>query len=169
MNTSIRTHEGRVALVTGAGQGIGQAIALALAQRGAQVIAPDLTLPNETVAKIGPSAYAFQLDVTQEENWRSVSLKSRDVGDVDIVVNNAGYFPNRSIDELDLPTWRKTTATNLDAHFLSAKYFLPGMRRKKWGPFRRHIVKHGRLGHTRHEPLHHHKDGNHWVHARIGE
>jgi len=135
MNTSIRTHEGRVALVTGAGQGIGQAIALALAQRGAQVIATDLTLPNETVAKIGPSAYAFQLDVTQEENWRSVSLKSRDVGDVDIVVNNAGYFPNRSIDELDLPTWGKTTATNLDAHFLSAKYFLPGMRRKKWGRF----------------------------------
>ena len=45
-----------MALVTGAGQGIGQAIALALAQRGAQVIATDLTLPNETVAKIGPSA-----------------------------------------------------------------------------------------------------------------
>ena len=124
-----------MALVTGAGQGIGKAIAVALAERGALVIATDLTLPNETVARIGPSAYALQLDVTQEENWRSVSLKSRDVGDVDIVVNNAGYFPNRSIDELDLPTWRRTTATNLDAHFLSAKYFLPGMRRKKWGRF----------------------------------
>src|ERR1700683_4301284 len=37
------------------------------------------------------------------------------------------------------------------------------------GPFRRHIVKHGRLGHTRHEPLYRHKDGNHWVHARFGE
>jgi NAD(P)-dependent dehydrogenase (short-subunit alcohol dehydrogenase family) len=74
----------------------------------------------------------FQLDVTQEENWRSVSL---DVGEVDIVVNNAGYFPNRSIDELDLPTWRKTIATNLDSHFLSAKYFLPAMRKKKWGRF----------------------------------
>ena len=135
MNTSTRTHEGRVALVTGAAQGIGQAIALALAERGAQVIATDLTLPSETAARIGPSAYAFQLDVTQEENWRSVSLKSRDPGDVDIVVNNAGYFPNRSIDELDLPTWRKTMATNLDAHFLSAKYLLPGMRRKKWGRF----------------------------------
>ena len=111
MKTSIGTHEGRVALVTGAGQGIGQAIALALAERGAQVIATDLTPPNETVSKIGASGHAFQLDVTQEEDWRSVSLKSQEVGDVDIVVNNAGYFPNRSIDELGLPTWRKTMAT----------------------------------------------------------
>ena len=135
MKTSIRTHEGRVALVTGAGQGIGQAIALALAERGAQVIATDLAPPHETVNKIGPSGHGFQLDVTQEEDWRSVSLKSQEVGDVDIVVNNAGYFPNRSIDELDLPTWRKTMATNLDAHFLSVKYFLPAMRKKKWGRF----------------------------------
>jgi NAD(P)-dependent dehydrogenase (short-subunit alcohol dehydrogenase family) len=135
MKTSIRTHEGRVALVTGAAQGIGQAIALALAGRGAEVIATDLGLPHETVNKIGPSAHAFQLDVTQEEDWRSVSLKIQEVGEVDIVVNNAGYFPNRSIDELDLATWRKTLATNLDSHFLSAKYFLPTMRRKKWGRF----------------------------------
>jgi NAD(P)-dependent dehydrogenase (short-subunit alcohol dehydrogenase family) len=135
MTASIRTHEGRVALVTGAGQGIGQAIALALAERGAQVIATDLKAPQETARKIGPTACAFQLDVTQEEDWRSVSGKSRDVCEVDIVVNNAGYFPNRSIDDLDLPTWRKTIATNLDSHFLSAKYFLPTMRKKRWGRF----------------------------------
>ena len=135
MKTSIRTHEGRIALVTGAGQGIGQAIALALAERGAQVIATDLKPPHETATKIGPTATALQLDVTQEEHWRSAAVKSRDVGEVDIVVNNAGYFPNRSIDELDLPTWRRTIATNLDSHFLSAKYFLPGMRKKKWGRF----------------------------------
>src|SRR6202030_1372011 len=77
----------------------------------------------------------LDLDVTQEEQWRSVADKARDVGEVDIVVNNAGYFPNRRVDELDLPTWRKTMATNLDSHFLSVKYFLPAIRKKKWGRF----------------------------------
>ena len=169
MKTSIRTHEGRVALVTGAGKGIGQAIAVALAERGAQVIATDLTLPYETVNKIGPTAHPFQLDVTQEEDWRSVSLKSCDAGEVDIVVNNAGYFPNRSIDDLDLSTWRKTMATNFDSHFLSAKYFLPSMRRKKWGRFVGISSNIGWSGDNRNEALHRFKDGNHWVHERFGE
>jgi NAD(P)-dependent dehydrogenase (short-subunit alcohol dehydrogenase family) len=135
MKAAIRTHGGRVALVTGAGQGIGQAVALALAERGARVIATDLKPPQETAGKIGPTATALQLDVAQEEDWRSASVRSLDVGEVDIVVNNAGYFPNRRIEELDLPTWRKTMATNLDSHFLSAKYFLPAMKKKKWGRF----------------------------------
>src|SRR5258707_1807677 len=130
-----RTHEGRVGLVRGAAGGIGQAIALELAKRGATVIAPDLVMPHEPVSKIGPAAPRFRLHVTEEEAWRSVSLESRDLGEVDIVVNNAGYFPNRPIDELDLATWRRTIATNLDAHFLSAKFLLPAMRKKKWGRF----------------------------------
>src|SRR5947199_10152935 len=99
-------------------------------------------------------AHAFQLDVTQEEDWRSVSVKSREVGDVDIIVNNAGYFPNRSIDELDLPTWRKTMATNLVRRTVSEReIFSTSDEKEEVGPFRRHIVKHGRLGYTRHEPL----------------
>jgi NAD(P)-dependent dehydrogenase (short-subunit alcohol dehydrogenase family) len=135
MKTTFRTHEGRIALVTGAAQGIGQAIALALAERGAQVIATDLKVPQETLNKIDSTAHGFQLDVTKEEDWHSVFLKGQELGGVDIVVNNAGYFPNRPIDELDLATWRKTIATNLDSHFLSVKYFLPTMRKKKWGRF----------------------------------
>src|SRR5246127_4861140 len=135
MKPSIGTHEGRVALVTGAGQGIGQAIALALAGRGARVIATALEPPHETARKIGPETFALQLDVTREEDWRSVAGQAQDLGDVDIVVNNAGYFPNRTIDDLDLATWRKTIATNLDSHFLSVKYLLPAMRKKKWGRF----------------------------------
>ena len=135
MRAAGRTHEGRVALVTGAAQGLGQAIALALAERGAHVIATDLTAPTDTVRRIGGAASAVQLDVTREEDWRAISSRSGEVGDVDIVVNNAGFFPNRPIDELDYSTWRKTIATNLDSHFLSVKTFLPAMRRRKWGRF----------------------------------
>src|SRR6267154_4071056 len=135
MKTKINTHEGRIALVTGAAKGIGQAIAIALAERGATVIVTDLEPPIETADKIGRSAFEFQLDVTREEDWRALLLKSAAVGEIDIVVNNAGYFPNRLIDELDLATWQKTIATNLDSHFLSVKYFLPSMRKRKWGRF----------------------------------
>src|SRR5258706_9653598 len=135
MKTSIQTHEGRVALVTGAAKGIGQAIALALAERGARVIATDLELPNETIEKIGAKAQGFKLDVINENDWHSLFIKSQESGGIDIVVNNAGYFPNRLIDEPDLATWRKTIATNLDSHFLSVKYFLPSMRKRKWGRF----------------------------------
>jgi 3-oxoacyl-[acyl-carrier protein] reductase len=90
---------------------------------------------TDTAKEIGPAALALQLDVTSEEDWQSVLEASRAAGDVDIVVNNAGFFPNRPIDDLDLQTWRRTMATNLDSHFLSVKCFLPGMRRKKWGRF----------------------------------
>src|SRR5207253_11062802 len=113
------------------------AIALALAERGAQVIATDLTPPDETARKIGSSAYAIQLDVTQEEQWRSAAAKTQDVGEVDIVVNNAGYFPNRSIDELDLATWRKTFATKdrkstrLNSSHVAISYAVFCLKKKK--------------------------------------
>jgi 3-oxoacyl-[acyl-carrier protein] reductase len=128
-----KTHDGRVALITGAAQGLGRAMAVALAGRGARVIVTDLAAPEATAKEIGSAASAFELDVTKEDDWRAVLERSQSVGDVDIVVNNAGFFPNRSIDELDLASWRRTMATNLDSHFLSVKQFLPGMRKKRWG------------------------------------
>jgi NADP-dependent 3-hydroxy acid dehydrogenase YdfG len=89
--------------------------------------------------------------------------------EVDIVVNNAGYFPNRSIDELDLATWRKTMDTNLESHFPSAKYFLPNMRRKKWGHFVGISSNMVGLAIPVHEPLHRHEKGDYRVHARFSK
>src|SRR3954468_4328380 len=76
MNTSTKTHEGRVALVTGAAQGIGQAIAVALAKRGAHVIATDLNRPHETVEKIGPTATMPPLSPAKQSSWTAVSIGS---------------------------------------------------------------------------------------------
>src|SRR5579872_4234555 len=169
MKTPMRTHEGRVALVTGAGQGIGQAIALALAERGAQIIATDLAPPHETAQKIGPTALALQLDVTQEEQWRSAADKIRVVGEVDIVVNNATLFSqslNRRIGSGDL-------AENVRYEPglpLSEREVLPASNEnEEVGPLRRDIVEYGGIGHSRHEPLHCHKDGHYRVHERVGE
>ena len=72
MKTSNRTHEGRDALVTGAGQGIGQAIAVSLAERGAKVIATDLANPDETINKIGPP---------EVRSWKSLW---RTIGDLSL-------------------------------------------------------------------------------------
>ena len=68
---------------------------------------------------IGPAARGFRLDVTQEEAWRSVSLESRVLGEVDIVINNAGYFPSRSIDELDLAQRGRTITADGVLWFLN--------------------------------------------------
>ena len=71
------------------------------------MIATDLNTPSDTVARIGPAAIGLRLDVSIESDWAIVAEQSKDFGSVDIVVNNAGYFPNRPIEELDLSTWRK--------------------------------------------------------------
>src|ERR1700690_2462194 len=74
-----RTHQGRVALVTGAAQGLGQAIALALAERGARVIATDLAAPDETVPRIGPPGHALRPPARQRftSAARSAGLLAR--------------------------------------------------------------------------------------------
>ena len=95
--------------------------------------------------------------------------KGQDVGEVDIVVNNAGYFPNRSIDELDLRDVAEDDRYEPGLTLFEREVLLASDEKEEVGPLRRHIVKYGRLGHTRHEPLHRYKDGNHRVHERAGE
>jgi NAD(P)-dependent dehydrogenase (short-subunit alcohol dehydrogenase family) len=131
-----KSHSGRVAVVTGAAQGIGRAIAHKLAENGAQVVLVDLKAPVEVAAAISGGALTIAADISTDLGWAHLAAEADKVfGHVDIVVNNAGIYPDTLIDDLSYELWRRTFAVNLDAHFYSAKYFVPGMRKRKWGRF----------------------------------
>ncbi|MGE4482956.1 SDR family NAD(P)-dependent oxidoreductase [Acidocella sp.] len=130
------THEGRVALVTGAAKGIGQEICIRLAERGATVVLVDLEDPAETASLIGGNPLRLTGDVSNAESWvQFARLTDERYGRADIVVNNAGIYPFAEIDDLTYEIWSKTLRVNLDAHFYSAKSFVPLMRRNQWGRF----------------------------------
>ena len=131
-----KTHDGRVAVVTGAGRGIGQAIATTLAERGASIVLGDLNDCAETASKISADTLSITADVSAEQDWARISDETmRKFGRADIVVNNAGIYPLGGIDDIDYVLWRKVLAVNLDAHFFAAKQLVPLMRRNGWGRF----------------------------------
>ncbi|QUT04612.1 SDR family oxidoreductase [Sphingobium phenoxybenzoativorans] len=135
-----KTHSGRVAIVTGAARGIGQAIAVTLARRGAKLILVDMLDSTETSEMIeketGAKNTSVTADITSPDAWQQLAKTADEMfGRGDIVVNNAGIYPMCPLDELDDKLWRKTFAVNIDAHFYSAKAFAPLMRREKWGRF----------------------------------
>lgn len=131
------SHDGRVAVVTGSAQGIGQTISLALAQRGAKVVLVDLRHSDETsrlISDAGGECLSVQADVTAQDEWNRIAGLALDAfGGIDILVNNAGIFPAVPFSDLDEDLWRRTFAVNLDAHFYSAKTIVPMMKCKGWG------------------------------------
>ena len=116
--------EGRIALVTGAGRGLGAATARALAAAGARVVATDVDAPIELANEI--DGVGLALDVTDETAWADlVARLPALVGGLDILVNNAGLWLRKSILETTLADWRKLHAVNVEGVFLGTRATIP--------------------------------------------
>ena len=128
---------GKVALVTGGAQGLGQAYAERLAQDGADIVIADLhaaTATEQLVTATGRQVLSVVCDVSVPEQVEHLAHQAQTrFGRVDIVINNAGIYPFQPFDQMTFEEWRRVLATNLDASFLTAKAFIPGMKERKWG------------------------------------
>ncbi len=130
----------RTALVTGASRGIGKAIAIALAEAGANVAVnyrERKTEAEETVKIIkalGRKSAAFQADVSNAKAVTDLIQRiEAALGPIDILVNNAGVALRRSLDELTEEDFDRTIATNLKSAFLCTHAVFTGMRTRGWG------------------------------------
>ena len=130
----------RVALVTGASRGIGAAIAVALAQSGADVLvnyreradaAEDVCAK---IAHLGRKAFTAQADVSiAADVKRIVAECEARLGPIDILVNNAGIAMPRKLEEITEEEWDKVLTVNLKSVFLVTQAVVGGMRQRKWG------------------------------------
>jgi 3-oxoacyl-[acyl-carrier protein] reductase len=132
--------QNRVALVTGASRGIGRAIAIALAGAGADVgvnYRKEHAAADEVcveIQRLGRRAVPLQADVSvASEVDRLVSAAERELGPVEILVNNAGITQLKPFDELDEADWDEILRVNLKSAFLMTQRVLPGMRSRRWG------------------------------------
>jgi NAD(P)-dependent dehydrogenase (short-subunit alcohol dehydrogenase family) len=130
-------HAGRVALVTGAARGIGQAIAVGLARQGATVVIgdiEDLTETGKLIASASQPAIAATLDISDPSVIDQVRARvAGELGRVDILVNNAAIFESATWDELSPELWQRVMSVNLNGPMLMCKAFLPLMRGRGWG------------------------------------
>jgi 3-oxoacyl-[acyl-carrier protein] reductase len=132
-----RPHAGRVALVTGAAGGIGQAIAIGLARQGATVVAADVIDLSDTAARLAenPGPHRTEtLDVTDPAQIETVRAAVTDAfGRCDILINNAAILETVLWDALDHELWRRVMTVNVDGPMLMCKAFLPMVRAGGWG------------------------------------
>ena len=130
---------GRVALVTGGGGGLGEALCRTLAAAGARVVVADVRreAAGRTAAALGPDAQAMALDVTDERSAHdTVHAAVATCGRLDILVNNAGVDLTVPFEELGVDDWDRILGVNLRGPFLMARQAFPLMRAQGRG----HIV-----------------------------
>lgn len=132
--------DGRRALVTGGSKGLGQVIALALAQAGADVAIASRTLAEgesaarEIAEATGRQAIAVAADVSRSEDVDRMATEVQErLGAIDILVNNAGINVRGAVQELSEADWESVIAINLKAPFLCARKFGPQMVERGWG------------------------------------
>jgi 3-oxoacyl-[acyl-carrier protein] reductase/pyridoxal 4-dehydrogenase len=126
--------EGRVAIVTGAGQGIGRAIAEKLRAEGASVIVADKNEETaaKTAAEIGGTAHVT--DVSDPDQVSALVAAAADqFGTIDILVNDAAIVPFVPWEELDFAEWRRVMSVNIDGVFLMCKAVYPHMKAAGYG------------------------------------
>ncbi len=126
--------EGRVAIVTGAGQGIGRAIAEKLRDEGAGVIVADKNSETaaKTAAEIGGTAHVA--DVSDPDQVSALVAAAVDqFGRIDILVNDAAIVPFVPWEELDFAEWRRVMSVNIDGVFLMCKAVYPHMKAAGYG------------------------------------
>lgn len=127
----------KVAVVTGAAQGIGQAIALRLAQEGAQVAVLDLKDTAAAVAACqaaGAEAVGLTVDVSKKQSIAAAIQHILETwGQIDIWVNNAGIFDDTPLVELSEARWDKVIEINYKSMFLCAQLAVPSMQAQRWG------------------------------------
>ena len=128
--------EGKIAIVTGAGQGLGAESARTLARHGARVLLCDINAETcrAVAAEIGSAADAFELDVTDEDQWATAVRYCQDTfGPVDILVNNAGIARFSPLESTSLEMFEQTMAVNTTGVFLGMRAVFEPMRRNGGG------------------------------------
>lgn len=129
--------DGRVAVITGAANGIGRAYANRLAADGATIAVLDVADGAQIVAELeaaGAKAASFVVDLADPDQVTEAAQQvSAALGDAHILVNNAGIYPNQSFDDMQIEDWRRMFAVNVESMFLTSKAFAPGMKTAGWG------------------------------------
>src|SRR5579859_4585707 len=135
----MKSLEGRIALVTGASQGIGRACAMRLAKDGASValaarnVEKLQQVESEIVANGGQAA-SFAMDVAQEEQIRSATKAAIErFGKIDILVNNAGITRDQLMMRMKRADWDAVLQTNLTSAYLCIQAVIPSMLKQRWG------------------------------------
>lgn len=124
----------KVAIVTGAGAGIGEATALRLAEEGARVVLADLNLANAEQAALklkakGFGAVAVAADISKEDDARGISEAAiKAFGKIDIVVNNAADFLQKGVEQATVADWNRVLGVNVVGTALVSKFAIPHMK-----------------------------------------